>query len=386
MVLNVASRGDTPPFIVMEVMRAANARESIGEAVYHLEVGQPGTGAPKGVIKAARSALAEHRLGYTEALGIIELRRAILRHYQSFYGLSVDVERIAVTTGSSAGFILSFLAAFDPGDRVALASPSYPCYRNILSILGVTPVLLETGPDERFQPTPALLEDAQAERPLSGLIIASPSNPTGTMIKKPELEVLCNYCRGNNIRLISDEIYHGITYEEPAASVLEYTDEAIIVNSFSKYFSMTGWRLGWMVMPEDLIQPIERLMQNLFISPPTLSQLSGVAAFNCREELDTNVAHYAINRELLLRELPKAGFEHLAPSDGAFYIYANVDHLTDNSEVYCRELLNRTGVAVTPGIDFDPQQGSRYVRFSYSEGRDVIAGAIRALMADGGAL
>ena len=382
MALKVASRGQASPFIVMEVMRAADQREAAGNAVYHLEVGQPGTSAPQGVIRAAQSALTENRLGYTLALGIGELRQAIVGHYRDFYGIDVDVERVVVTTGSSAGFVLSFLAAFDPGDRVALALPSYPCYRSILSTLGVTPVLLAASLEDRFQPTPALLERAREEGPLHGLIVASPSNPAGTMLKKAQLEELSRYCREHDIRLISDEIYHGITFEQPATSALACTDQAIVINSFSKYFSMTGWRLGWMVMPDDLSRSIECLSQNVYISPPTLSQLAGVAAFDCREELDANVARYAENRALLLRELPKAGFERLAPSDGAFYIYADVGHVTNDSEAYCRALLARTGVAATPGIDFDPQRGNRYVRFSFAGDSDEISQAAKALIAD----
>ena len=370
----------------MEVMRAADEREAAGEAVYHLEVGQPGTSAPKAVVSAAQSALAEHRLGYTLALGIGELRHAIVRHYREFYGIDVDFERIVVTTGSSAGFVLSFLAAFGPGDRVALALPSYPCYRSILSTLGVTPVLLTASIEDRFQPTVALLDRAREEGPLHGLIVASPSNPAGTMLKKAQLEDLCSYCSEHEIRLISDEIYHGITFEEPATSSLACADQPIVINSFSKYFSMTGWRLGWMVMPDDLARSIECLSQNVYISPPTLSQVAGVAAFDCREELDANVARYAENRVLLLQELPKAGFERLAPSDGAFYIYADVGHVTNDSEAYCRALLARTGVAVTPGVDFDPQHGNRYVRFSFAGDTEEIARAAKALIADGAAV
>jgi aspartate/methionine/tyrosine aminotransferase len=366
----------------MEVMRAANAREATGKAVYHLEVGQPGTGAPQGVIRAAQAALVDQRLGYTEALGTIELRQAIVGHYKSFYGISIDIEQVVATTGSSAGFVLAFLSAFDPGDLVALASPSYPCYRNTLSALGIEPILLPCGTEERFQPTPALLDRARAKGPLHGLIVASPSNPAGTMLKGAQLEELCHYCREYEIRLISDEIYHGISYEQPATSALAFADDAIVVNSFSKYFSMTGWRIGWMVMPKDLARSIECISQSIYISPPTLSQVAGVAAFQCREELDANVVRYADNRKLLLRELPKAGFERLAPADGAFYIYADVSDITDDSEAYCQALLDRTGVAATPGVDFDPEQGKRFIRFSFAGSADEIASAAKALVAD----
>jgi aspartate/methionine/tyrosine aminotransferase len=291
----------------------------------------------------------------------------------------VPVERIVVTTGSSGGFLLSFLSAFDHGDRVALAAPGYPCYRNILSALGVEPVSLATSAADRFQPTPALLDEARAEGSIHGLIIASPSNPTGTMLGRTELRALVDYCRAHDIRLISDEIYHGITYHHRADTATELTDDAIVINSFSKYFSMTGWRLGWMVVPEDLMRPVESLTQNFFISPPTLSQVAAVAAFDCHHELEANVARYAANRELLLAELPKAGFNDLAPADGAFYIYADVGHLTNDSEEFCRRILNEAGVAITPGVDFDPWRGNRFLRFSFAESTREMAAAADAL-------
>jgi aspartate/methionine/tyrosine aminotransferase len=381
MALKVSKRGEISPFIVMEVMRAAAERQAAGKGVFHMEVGQPGTGAPQGVIDAARTALDEHRIGYTVALGIPELRRAIADHYRDYYGVSVPIERIVVTTGSSGGFLLSFLSAFDQGDRVALAAPGYPCYRNILSALGVEPVSLMTSAADRFQPTPELLDKARAEGPVHGLILASPSNPTGTMLGRGELEALVDYCRRHDIRLVSDEIYHGITFDRRADTAADLWDGAIVINSFSKYFSMTGWRLGWMIVPDDLMRPVESLSQNLFISPPTLSQIAAVAAFDCREELDANVARYAANRELLLAELPKAGFTDLAPVDGAFYIYADVGHLTNDSEDFCRRILNEAGVAVTPGIDFDPWRGNRFVRFSFAESTKEMASAAEALRA-----
>jgi aspartate/methionine/tyrosine aminotransferase len=364
MALKTAKRGEIPPFIVMEVMRAAAERASSGAGVLHMEVGQPGTSAPQGVIDAARAALDEHRIGYTVALGIPELRGAIAGHYRDYYGVDVPMERIVVTTGSSGGFLLSFLSAFDQGDRVALAAPGYPCYRNILSALGVEPVSLMTTADDRFQPTPELLDKARADGPIHGLIVASPSNPTG---------------RVHDIRLISDEIYHGITFHHRADTAAEFAAEAIVINSFSKYFAMTGWRLGWMVVPEDLMRPVESLAQNLFISAPTLSQVAAVAAFDCRDALEANVARYAENRELLLAELPKAGFTDLAPADGAFYIYADVGHLTNDSEEFCRRILDEAGVAVTPGVDFDPWRGNRFLRFSFAESTKEIAAAAAAL-------
>ena len=379
MALKSSKRGFISPFIVMEVMRAAAERAASGAGVLHMEVGQPGTGAPQGVIDAARAALDEHRIGYTVALGIPELRKAIAGHYRDYYGVEVPAERIVVTTGSSGGFLLSFLSAFDAGDRVALAAPGYPCYRNILGALGVEPVSLMSTAADRFQPTPALLDKARAEGPVHGLILASPSNPTGTMLGRAELEALVDYCRAHDIRLISDEIYHGITFHHRADTAAGLSEEAIVINSFSKYFSMTGWRLGWMVVPEDLMRPVESLAQNLFISPPTLSQVAAVAAFECRDELEANVARYAANRELLLRELPAAGFTDLAPADGAFYIYADVGHLTNDSEEFCRRILNEAGVAVTPGVDFDPWRGNRFLRFSFAESAEEIAAAAAAL-------
>jgi len=379
MALKTAKRGDISPFIVMEVMRAAAERAASGAGVLHMEVGQPGTGAPKAVIDAARAALDEHRIGYTVALGIPELRTAIARHYRDYYGVEVPAERIVVTTGSSGGFLLSFLSAFDHGDRVALAAPGYPCYRNILSALGVEPVSLMTTAADRFQPTPALLDKARGEGPIHGLIVASPSNPTGTMLGRAELRRLVDYCRDHDIRLISDEIYHGITFHHRADTAAEFSADTIVINSFSKYFSMTGWRLGWMVVPEDLMRPVESLAQNLFISAPTLSQVAAVAAFDCRDELEANVVRYAANRELLLAELPKAGFTDLAPADGAFYIYADVGHMTNDSEEFCRRILNEAGVAVTPGVDFDPERGNRFLRFSFAESEQEIAAAAEAL-------
>ncbi len=376
MVLKIAERGKVPPFIVMDVLRAANARAAAGEEVLHLEVGQPGTSAPAAVLEAARRALDDDRIGYTDALGLPDLRQAIAGHYRARMGLSVDPQRIMVTTGSSGAFILSFLAAFEPGDVVAMAAPGYPAYRNILTALGIEPLLLECGPQERFQPTPALL--AAAGR-IDGLIVASPSNPAGTMLTPEAFAALADHCADAGIRLVSDEIYHGISYGMEAVSALALSDEAVVINSFSKYFSMTGWRLGWMVLPADLLRPLECLAQNFFISPPTLSQIAAQAVFDCYDELDRNVAAYARNRALLLAELPKAGFDRLAPADGAFYLYAEVSALTNDSEAFCRKMLAETGVAATPGTDFDPARGHRYLRFSFAGPEAEIAKAASRL-------
>jgi aspartate/methionine/tyrosine aminotransferase len=377
MALKVATRGTIPPFIVMDVLRAANEREAAGEAVLHLEVGQPGTPAPPRVLEAARRALEGDRIGYTDALGIPPLRRGIAGHYREQYGVELDPERIVVTTGSSGGFLLAFLAAFDAGDRVALAAPGYPAYRNILTALGIEPVLLETDAEHRFQPTPELLERVAGR--LDGLIVASPSNPTGTMLDRAELQALVDTCAAHGIRLISDEIYHGIGYGHETVSAVELSDDAVVINSFSKYYSMTGWRLGWMVVPEALRRPVECLGQNLFISAPTLSQLAGVAALDCRAELDAYVAAYARNRALLLAELPVAGFDRLAPADGAFYLYADVAALTNDSEAFCRRMLAETGVATTPGTDFDPARGHRFLRFSFAGPEAAMAEAAERL-------
>ena len=381
MALKVSRRGMIPPFLVMDIMQAAAEREAEQKAVYHLEVGQPGTPAPQGVLAAAKRALDENRLGYTLSMGIPELRAAIAKHYAKTYNVDLDPARVVVTTGSSAGFVLSFLSAFDSGDRVAMASPGYPCYRNILSAFGIEPVLLLTEAEHRFQPTPELLEKAvREEGAIDGLIIASPSNPTGTMIGPDEMSALTEYCRENNIRLISDEIYHGLTYESAASTALAFEENAVIINSFSKYFSMTGWRLGWMVIPEDLMRAVECLAQNLFISAPTLSQIGGVAAFDCEDELSANILKYKANRDFLLEKLPKAGFDRLAPVDGAFYIYADVVELTNDSLSFCRRILNETGVAIASGVDFDPDRGHHYVRFSFAESAEQVAGAAEALI------
>ena len=367
MTLKVARRGNIPPFIVMDVMRAAFEREAAKGDVLHLEVGQPSTPAPSGAIAAAKAALDADKLGYTDTFGIPTLRQAIARHYRDWYGVEVAPEQVFVTTGSSAAFVVSFLAAFDPGDRVAVAEPGYPCYRNILSALGIEPVGLATTEESRFQPTVELLAAAEGDGgKLDGLIVASPSNPTGTMLSADELKDLADYCHERGIRLISDEIYHGITYGERGASALEFTRDAVVINSFSKYFSMTGWRLGWMVIPADLARAIECLAQNLYISPPSLSQAAAVAAFDCHDELRANVARYAANRALLLEKLPGAGFDHLAPAQGAFYIYADVSKLTNDSEDFCRRILAETGVATTPGLDFDPHRGRAFMRFSFA--------------------
>ncbi|MFP6757450.1 MAG: pyridoxal phosphate-dependent aminotransferase [Alphaproteobacteria bacterium] len=373
MSLKVGRRSEIAPFYAMEVLRAANRRAEAGERVLHLEVGEPAAGAPGPVLEAARLALIDNRLGYTEALGIPPLRAAIAAYTSDRYGLDVAPEQIAVTTGASGAFMLAFLAAFDVGDRVALAEPCYPAYRNILSALGIEVVALAAGPEHRFQPAIELLEQAG---PLDGLILASPSNPTGTMLRENEIAELVRWCDAGGVRLISDEIYHGITYGIEPASARAMSETCVVVNSFSKYFAMTGWRLGWMVMPDDLADAVERLAQNLFISPPTLPQRAALAAFDCRDELDAYVAGYARSRALMLARLPDAGFDRLAPADGAFYIYADISRLSNDSQEFCARMLADIGVAVTPGIDFDRRRGNRYVRFSFAGGEAEIAEAV----------
>jgi aspartate/methionine/tyrosine aminotransferase len=374
MTLKASRRGLVPPFIAMEVLRAANAREAAGERVIHLEVGQPGTPAPEPVREAARRALADSRIGYTDAEGVPPLREAIAAHYRAEYGVAVDPAEIFVTTGSSAAFQLAFLAAFEPGDRVALAAPGYPAYRNILSALGLETVLIEVGENAHYQPNPELLADYPD---LSGLIVASPANPTGTMIAPPELRRLAEYCRERGIRLVSDEIYHGITYEGAAATARAFGREAIVVNSFSKYYSMTGWRLGWMLVPPDLARSVECLAQNFYISPPALSQLAAIPAFACRAELDGHVARYRANRDLLIATLKQAGLTRFAPADGAFYLYIDVSSLTRDSEAFCRQMLAEIGVATTPGRDFDPIHGDDWLRISFAGSSADIAEAAR---------
>ena len=380
-------RSNINPFYVMEVMRAAEQREAAGGDVLHLEVGQPSTPAPAGVIAAAQAALDSDVLGYTTAAGLEALRRRISEHYRSWYGADVDPGRIVVTLGASGAFVLSFLAAFDAGDRVVVSTPGYPCYRNALQALNAEVVTVPTSAETRFQPSPDLLEGlVRRTGSVDGLVLASPSNPSGTMLDGPSLAAVSDWCTEHGVRLVADEIYHGITFGDPAPTALSLNRDALVVNSFSKYFSMTGWRLGWVVAPDDLVEPVRRLAQNFFISAPTLSQIAAVAAFDCHEELQANVARYAVSRAVLLDGLPAAGIDRLAPSDGAFYVYAAVDHLAADSQELCRRWLDELGVAATPGIDFDPAEGHRYARFSYAGATEDMAEAMRRLRDWGGLL
>jgi aspartate/methionine/tyrosine aminotransferase len=361
----MARRSSIDPFIVMDVMSEANARAAEGEDIIHMEVGQPATPAPRAARERVRAALEKDRLGYTEALGVQALRERISRYYAERYRVSVAPERVVVTAGSSAGFVLAFLCVLDPGDTLLLPSPGYPCYRQILKALSARPVLVETGAETRWMPAVADLDRLASEN-AAGLLLASPNNPTGTMTMAPRLEVLADACRRRGLWLISDEIYHGLEYEEPAETALAFWDAAIVVNSFSKYFSMTGWRIGWLVVPQDLVRPMERLAQNLYISPPAISQVAALGAFEGLEELEAIKAGYAANRTLLLNELPAAGFRSILPADGAFYLYADVSEFTPDSAAFAKAMLRDIGVAITPGIDFDPVRGHRFARLSYA--------------------
>ena len=381
MVLKVARRGRIDPFIVMEVMRAAAERAATGADVVHLEVGQPSTPAPRKVLEAAKAALDRELIGYTLALGIPELRARIARHYKEFYGTDVPAERIVVTTGSSGGFLLAFLACFDVGDRVALASPGYPCYRNILSALGCEVVDIACGPETRFQPTAQML--AELDPPIQGVIVASPANPTGTVIPPTELAAIASWCAASGVRLISDEVYHGLVYDgAPQTSCAWQTSrDAVVVNSFSKYYAMTGWRLGWLLVPSELRRAVDCLTGNFTICPPVLSQRAAVAAFTpeATAEADGNLQHYSVNRTLLLDGLRAIGVDRLAPTDGAFYVYADVSDFTDDSLGFCSKLLADTGVAIAPGIDFDTARGHSFVRLSFAGPTSDIEEALRRI-------
>ena len=377
MALKTSSRTDIAPFYVMEVMRAAAALEASGSEVLHLEVGQPSTPAPEGARDRAISAIQNEILGYTSALGMDSLRERLSLHYREWYDTEVGPERIAITLGASGAFTLAFLACFEAGDRVAVPTPGYPCYRNTLRALGVEVIDLPVGYDTRFQPSPRILEPLG---PIDGLVVASPSNPTGTMLLPSELTELTHWCATESVRLISDEIYHGITYGTSAPTVAAEWDEAVIVNSFSKYFSMTGWRLGWLVLPQNLVSPVERLAQNAFIAAASVSQHAALGAFESHGELEANVERYSVNPNILLEGLPRAGITQLAPADGAFYIWAQVDHLSDDSQNLAEEWLKDLGIAVTPGIDFDPSQGHRFIRFSFAGSTREVEETVRKLV------
>jgi len=377
--LGPSRRSNVPPFMVMDVMSAAERIEAAGGHVIHMEVGQPAAPAPRTAIAAARAALDGGRIDYTSALGIPSLRERIARHYLDTYGCSVDSGRIVVTTGSSGAFILAFLAMFEPGDRVAVTVPGYPPYRHILTALGCEPVLIETSGDTRHALTGEALLAEHRKTPLKGVLVGSPANPTGTMMSREALTHLLEAAQSAGIRFVSDEIYHGLDYAFPAVTAAELSDQALVINSFSKYFCMTGWRIGWMVVPEPLVRPIERLQQNLAISVPTLSQIAAEAAFDGYEEMEAIKRGYLENRRILIEGLPKAGLTKFLPADGAFYLYADVSDFTSDSFEFAKRMLEQAHVAATPGVDFDPFHGRSFIRFSYARSADDMREAVARL-------
>jgi aspartate/methionine/tyrosine aminotransferase len=374
-----SGRSDVPPFMVMDVMAAAARIEAAGGHVIHMEVGQPAASAPKAAIQAARAALDSTRIDYTAALGTPSLRERIARHYRESYGFAVDSSRIVVTTGSSAAFILAFMAMFEPGDRVAVTVPGYPPYRHILTALGCEPVLIETSSETRHALTGEALLAAHRKAPLKGVLVASPANPTGTMMSREALSGLIAAAESAGIRFISDEIYHGLDYAFPAVTAAELSADALVINSFSKYFCMTGWRVGWMVVPEPLVRPIERLQQNLSISVPTLSQIAAEAAFDGKPEMEEVKRAYLENRRILIEGLPRAGLTKFLPADGAFYLYADVSDFTSDSLAFAGQLLEKAHVAATPGVDFDPIHGRQFIRFSYARSAQEMREAVERI-------
>jgi len=380
--LRPSKRSDVASFIAMDIMREANALAAEGRSIMRLEVGQPALAAPEAVRRAAAEALEKDRLGYTDALGQPALKERIAGHYKAAYGVAADPAQVIVTAGSSGGFVLAFLACFEPGAKVGLAEPGYPAYRNILKALGIEPVGIPIGPETGWQLNVEAVRAAEKKHGrLAGLLVASPANPTGTIQSPASLADLIADCEEKGRWFISDEIYHGITYETPAVSACGRGDHVVVINSFSKYYCMTGWRLGWLVLPPALVRTVERLAQNLFISPPSLSQFAALEAFGECEELDRRVAAYRKNRDILLEGLPQLGISEIAPAEGAFYLYADVSGLTDNSIDFCRDMLEEASVAATPGLDFDPVRGRRFVRFSYAGAAADMEEAIRRLKA-----
>jgi len=373
-----SSRSRVDPFLAMDVLDRANALARSGRTVFHLEAGQPGTRAPKRALQAAQQALADDKLGYTEAVGRPLLRERIARFYRETYGVGVAPERIVITTGSSAGFLLAFIALFESGQSLALAAPGYPAYRNIALALGLRPQFIPCREAEQFRLTAKAIGDT---RDIDGVLIASPGNPSGTMIPADELEAISDVCDKRGLKLISDEIYHGITYGSRAQTALAFSPNTVVINSFSKYFSMTGWRIGWMVVPEDMVRTIERLTQNFYISPPTISQVAALAALDATDELDAHVRTYGANRARLLAALKDAGFGAVAPADGAFYLYADVSPFNIDSATFAKRLLEEAGVAATPGHDFDPFDGDRWIRFSYAGAQSEVDNAATTLVA-----
>jgi aspartate/methionine/tyrosine aminotransferase len=366
--MRVSRRGSVDPFIVMDVMEAARRAEEAGRHIIHMEVGQPGTGAPKAALDRLKGDLDGGSLGYTVALGVPELRQRIARLYGDWHNVDMDPDRVVVTAGASGAFLLAFTALFDTGERVGLGAPCYPSYRQILKSFDVQAIDIPTKLENGFQPVPSDV----ADHDLNGLIVASPANPTGTMLSKSELAALSDACNARNAAFISDEIYHGLDFGKQSATAAAVTDQVYVINSFSKYFSMTGWRVGWMIVPPDHVRTVERIAQNQFICANHAAQRLALYAMDCDEELQANIAVYAENRRLMLAELPKAGFERFASPDGAFYVYADVSEFTEDSRAFASEILEQAGVAVTPGLDFDPKEGHKWLRFSYARSTDDI--------------
>ncbi len=377
--MQVAQRANVPPFHVMDLLAAAQRRQLSHGDLVNFVAGQPSTGAPKAVRAEAKRLLDEEVLGYTVATGVPGLRESVAAHHRRTSGIDVSLDDVVITTGSSGGFLLAFLAAFEAGDRVVMARPGYACYRNVLTALGCEVVEIDCGPETRFQPTVEQL--SQIEGMVHGLVLASPANPTGTMVPPEELASIARWCEDNLVRLVSDEIYHGISYGVETSSAWETSRTGVVFGSFSKYFSMTGWRLGWMLVPEDLRRPVDVLTGNFTICPPVLSQYAAIAAFTPESyaELDGHVERYATNRALLLDGLPRLGIDRLAPADGAFYVYADIGHLTDDSHAWCLHLLDETGVATAPGIDFDTRRGNEFVRLSFAGSTDEITAGLDRL-------
>ncbi|MEW9808213.1 pyridoxal phosphate-dependent aminotransferase [Mesorhizobium sp. ZMM04-5] len=368
MAIAISRRGDVEPFHAMDILAEANRLKAAGKPIVSMAVGQPSDPAPLAVREAAATALAGGRIGYTDALGLAPLRQAISAHYAEHYGVDVPAARIAVTTGSSAAFNLAFLAMFDPGDRVAIAAPGYPAYRNIMAALGLEVVEIEL--DGAAYLHREHLRAAHAQKPLKGVLFASPANPTGAVIPQADLKALIEEAASLDVAVISDEIYHRLAYSAPDVTALGFDPDVTVINSFSKYYCMTGWRIGWMVLPEKLVRPVERIAQSLYISAPELSQVAAIEAFGATAELEAVKARYAWNRELLAARLPELGFALAAPMDGAFYAFCDVSRLTNDSMAFARRMLAEAHVAATPGRDFDPLAGHRYMRFSYAGSHD----------------
>jgi len=373
--MKYSMRGNIDPFIVMDVMEKARKAEENGRKIIHLEVGQPSTAIPFEALKRTSDTMKRDPLGYTVALGLPELRKKISELYCNWYNLDLDPARVIITSGSSGAFIISFISLFDVGARVGIGTPGYPSYRQIMKSLGILPVDIKTSLENKFQPT----KNDVLSNSLDGLLVASPSNPSGTMLDQNELAELIETSKSVGANFISDEIYHGIQYEKKAVSALEITDQCYVINSFSKFFSMTGWRVGWMVVPEDHIRVVERLAQNLFICPPHISQVAALEALSCENELSQYIEIYRKNRQIIMHELPQIGFQNFAPPDGAFYFYVDISRYSDDSLSFCDDVLEEVGVAITPGVDFDPERGNTTIRISYARSTDEISEGINRL-------